>query len=42
MQSVSGVGVPLPDETLPTLDGEAVRLSTLRGKRRVLYLWGSW
>ena len=42
MQSVSGVGFPLPDETLPSLDGRAVRLGDLRGKRRLLYMWGSW
>jgi hypothetical protein len=37
-----GVGHPLPDVTLPSLDGPAVPLSALRGKRRLLYLWGSW
>lgn len=42
MQIVNGVGFPLPDVTLPSLDGEAVRLGELRGKRRLLYLWGSW
>jgi hypothetical protein len=42
MQSLSGVGFPLPNEILPSLDGQAVRLDDLRGKRRLLYLWGSW
>jgi hypothetical protein len=39
---VCGVGCPLPDVTLPALAGAVVRLADLRGKRRLLYLWGSW
>ncbi len=42
MANVYGVGCPLPDAALPTLDGGAVRLADLRGKRRLLYMWGSW
>ncbi len=37
-----GVGDRLPDVTLPGLDGEAVALGALRGKRRLLFFWGSW
>lgn len=37
-----GVGSRLPDVTLPSLDGDDVHLAELRGKRRLLYLWGSW
>ncbi|MGI8553403.1 MAG: peroxiredoxin family protein [Dehalococcoidia bacterium] len=33
----------LPDVTLPLLDGSGeLRLSELRGKRRLLFFWGSW
>lgn len=34
-------GEEAPDFELPTLDGEKVRLSTLRGKRHVLLEFGS-
>ena len=42
MQTETGVGVPLPDVTVRTLDGQDVSLASLCGKRRLLYLWGSW
>ncbi len=42
MENVNGVGSGLPDVTLPTLNGDAVRFSALRGTRRLLYMWGSW
>jgi peroxiredoxin len=42
METANRVGLPLPDVTLPSLDGSTIRLSDLRGKRRLLYLWGSW
>lgn len=42
MGNVNGVGGSLLDVTLPSLDGEAVPLGALRGKRRLLYMWGSW
>jgi peroxiredoxin len=37
-----GVGDRLPDVTLPGLDGTMVALDARRGKRRLLFLWGSW
>jgi hypothetical protein len=40
--SVVGVGDLLPAITLPKLGGGEVRLDTLRGKRRLLFMWGSW
>jgi peroxiredoxin len=42
MQIGSGIGFPLPDVTLPSLAGGAVRLADLRGTRRLLFMWGSW
>ena len=39
---VAGVGMPLPDLTLPTLDGENLRFADLRGKKLLLFMWGSW
>jgi peroxiredoxin len=35
-------GATLPAFTLPLLDGGALDFSTLRGKRAVLFFWGSW
>ena len=32
----------LPPVTLPTLEGGEVALDGLRGKRRLLFMWGSW
>jgi hypothetical protein len=42
MEHVDGVGCRLPDVALPALAGGSVRLADLRGKRRLLYVWGSW
>ncbi len=42
MQSLDAVGHPFPDVILPTLDGGVLRFADLRGKRRLLYMWGSW
>ena len=36
------VGQTLPDLTLPLLDGGDLRLSDLRGKKVLLFMWGSW
>lgn len=36
------VGDRLPSITLPRLGGGEVALDTLRGKRRLLFMWGSW
>jgi len=37
-----GVGDQLPPVTLQDLTGGAVALGGLRGKRRLLFFWGSW
>jgi len=36
------VGDEAPDFTLRSLDGHAVSLSDYRGKKLVLFMWGSW
>ena len=36
------VGSRVPDFTLPTLSGEATRLSDFKGKRIALFMWASW
>ncbi len=36
------VGTPLPDLTLPRLDGGTVGFGDLRGKKVLLFMWGSW
>ncbi len=38
----TGVGEPLPDIFLSDLDGNLVNLGDLKGKRRLLFMWGSW
>lgn len=35
-------GQQAPNVTLPTLDGEAISLDGYRGKRLLLFFWGSW
>jgi len=40
--TVVRVGDLLPAITLPNLGGGEVRLDTLRGRRRLLFMWGSW
>jgi len=42
MNMAVGVGDRLPEVTLPGLDGPMVALGGLRGKRRLLFFWGSW
>ena len=37
-----GAGTPLPDFVLPKLDGGELDLAELRGKRVLLFFWGSW
>jgi peroxiredoxin len=39
---VVNVGDEAPDFTLRSLDGEEVGLSEYRGKKLVLFMWGSW
>ena len=36
------LGDEAPDFSLPSLDGEQVRLSDYRGKKLVLFMWASW
>ena len=36
------VGGPLPEISLPRLDGGTLALHELRGRRRLLFFWGSW
>ncbi len=36
------VGQTLPDLTLPRLDGGTLQFSDLRGKKLLLFMWGSW
>jgi len=36
------VGDPLPDVSLPRLDGGTLAFTELRGKRLLLFFWGSW
>lgn len=41
-QTPARIGDTLPDITLPKLDGGELNLNDLRGKRVLLYIWGSW
>ena len=36
------VGQELPEITLPLLDGGELDLGSLRGKKLLLFFWGSW
>ena len=36
------VGEMLPDLTLPRLDGGDLQFADLRGKKLLLFMWGSW
>ena len=36
------VGQALPDLALPTLDGPNLRFADHRGKKSLLFMWGSW
>jgi len=37
-----GVGDPLPDVTMRTLDGKPFPLSALHGTRALIFMWASW
>lgn len=39
---IAGVGCPLPALRLPALDGDEIAFGNLRGKRFLLFFWGSW
>lgn len=41
-QTTLRVGDTLPGISLPKLDGGELDLGDLRGKRLLLYMWGSW
>ncbi len=41
-ETTGAVGTPLPDIVLPRLDGSELTLAELRGKRLLLFFWGSW
>lgn len=36
------VGDASPDFTLPSLDGEMISLSSLRGRKVIVFMWASW
>ena len=40
--SVVNIGDSAPDFTLPSLNGEEVRLSDFRGEKLILFMWASW
>lgn len=40
--AIARVGDPLPDIRLPQLDGSEITFGDLRGKRLLLFFWGSW
>ncbi len=40
--STATVGTALPELALPRLGGGELRFSDLRGKRALLFMWGSW
>lgn len=37
-----GVGDHVPEVAFPRLDGGEVSLAALRGKKTLLFFWGSW
>ncbi len=39
---IAGIGDQFPDVTLPMLGGGELRVSSLRGKKVLLFMWGSW
>lgn len=41
-QAPPRAGDTLPEIVLPRLDGGDLNLGDLRGKRLLLYMWGSW
>jgi hypothetical protein len=40
--TLTSVGTRLSMPTLPTLDGANLDLHSLRGKKVLLFMWGSW
>jgi hypothetical protein len=41
-ETVTSVGTRLSLPPLPALDGTEVDLQSLRGKKILLFMWGSW
>ena len=41
-ETMTSVGDRLPLPVLPTLEGNALDLKTLRGMKVLLFMWGSW
>ncbi len=42
MMTGSEVGMRLPAAKLPTLGGEMVDFAEYRGKKLLIFMWGSW
>lgn len=42
MATTMTAGKPVPDMTLPSLDGAPRALAEFKGKRLLLFFWGSW
>lgn len=42
MTATTELGLMLPDLTLPRLEGGDLRFADLRGKKLLLFMWGSW
>ena len=40
--TVTSIGTRLFMPTLPTIDGNELDLHALRGKKVLLFMWGSW
>jgi peroxiredoxin len=40
--TIRTIGDPLPALDLPRLDGGRINLADLKGKRHLLFFWGSW
>jgi cytochrome c biogenesis protein CcmG/thiol:disulfide interchange protein DsbE len=36
------LGQPVPDFTLPTLDGKPIHIRDYRGKKLIVFMWASW
>jgi hypothetical protein len=42
LETTNGIAAKLPDVALPTIAGDPIELASLRGKRHLLFMWGSW
>jgi peroxiredoxin len=36
------VGQPIPDFSLPSIQGDEIRVDSYRGKKLVIFMWASW